>query len=240
MKQRFQVIAEDDWLVYVCKPSGLLTLPHRYEPHLPNLQAQLNRQFGKLFTLHRLDKGTSGLLVFAKTAEAHRAMSRLFEQRAITKKYRVLVSGHPQPPTGTIRQPLATGSGGKVIPHSKGKSAITHYKVLEHFETISLVEAELETGRTHQIRVHFQYIGYPLITDPLYGARQALFLSDFKTRHFKLGRRQVERPLLQRSALHAFQLEFEHPFTGSLVRVECPLPKDLDATLRQLRKWSKI
>ena len=108
---------------------------------------------------------------------------------------------------------------------------------MEQFRQFALVAADIKTGRTHQIRVHFESMGYPLMVDSVYGARTAFFLSELKQRKFKLGKDQQERPLLERTALHAHSLEFDHPETGEKINFQADLPKDLSAVLRQLRKW---
>ncbi|MCB0593445.1 MAG: RluA family pseudouridine synthase, partial [Phaeodactylibacter sp.] len=126
---------------------------------------------------------------------------------------------------------------GKMTVAKKGKSAVTHYKVAERFRQFTLVEARIETGRTHQIRVHFESIGHPLAVDSLYGRREAFFLSEVKLKRYQLGRDEEERPLMSRMPLHAWKLALEHPHTGERMEFEAPLPKDFAAVLKQLRKW---
>ncbi|MFQ5448233.1 MAG: pseudouridine synthase, partial [Saprospiraceae bacterium] len=121
----------------------------------------------------------------------------------------------------------------------RGKSSLTNYKVMERFQNYTLVEANIKTGRTHQIRVHFQSAGYPLAVDSLYGGKKAFYLSSVKQRKYHLGKNQEERPLMSRSTLHAARLTFEHPRTAERLTFEAALPRDFAAVLKQLRKWAK-
>ena len=157
------------------------------------------------------------------------------------KTYLALLDGAAIPETGTIDRPIAESrtQPGKMVVAKKGKSAVTHYKVVERFRLFTLVEARIETGRTHQIRVHFESIGHPLAVDSLYGRREALNLSEIKQKGYQLGREQEERPLLSRMPLHAWKLALAHPHTEARLELEAPLPKDFAAVLKQLRKWSK-
>jgi 23S rRNA pseudouridine955/2504/2580 synthase/23S rRNA pseudouridine1911/1915/1917 synthase len=122
---------------------------------------------------------------------------------------------------------------------SRGKASLTLYRVMERFRNYTLVEANIKTGRMHQIRVHFQSIGYPLAVDAIYGRTEAFLLSAVKQNKFQLGKEQEERPLISRSTLHAARLAFDHPRTGQRMNFEANLPKDFDAVVKQLRKWGK-
>lgn len=235
----YQIIWEDEHLLVADKPSGLLTIPDRYRTHLPNLYHMLQEQYGEMYIVHRLDKGTSGLVCFAKTAEAHRLLSLQFQERRPLKQYYALVNGVPYETEGTIEVGLvANKEGGMRVDNKRGKPSSTIYEVEEAFRQHALIKATILTGRTHQIRVHFKHIGHPLAVDPLYGGGEALFLSDIKRKRFNLKRQTEEHPLLQRVPLHAFHLELEHPITEEHLTVESPLPKDMRAVLNQLRKWS--
>lgn len=240
MKRAYEIIHEDESIVVVSKAAGVLTIPDRYQPEKYNLFDQLNRQFGKVFVVHRLDKETSGILLFAKTEEAHRHLSQQFENRTVRKYYLALLDGELPEGEGKIEKPLAPHQHHpeRMVVKPKGKPSLTIYRVLERFRSFTAVEAQILTGRTHQIRVHFQSIGYPLAVDAIYGKRSELFLSEFKKKNFTLGKNKEERPLISRSTLHAQRIAFQHPRTGKQVEFEAPLPKDLRATLNQLQKWA--
>jgi 23S rRNA pseudouridine1911/1915/1917 synthase len=240
MKHSLDIIYEDDSLVALNKPAGLLSIPDRHDPEKPSLYQMLLEKYGDILIVHRLDKGTSGLIVYARTPEAHRHLSLQFEQREVQKIYLALVEGIPFPSEGTIEKALAPHptQAGKMIVSNKGKAALTHYQVTETFRSYAAVEVDIQTGRTHQIRVHMSAIGHPVLADPLYSQREAFYLSEIKGRRFNLGKEQEERPLLERPALHAARLTLQHPATGREIVLEAPLPKDMRATLNQLRKWN--
>ena len=126
----------------------------------------------------------------------------------------------------------------RVVVSAKGKPALTRYQVVEYLGNFTLVRAWILTGRMHQVRVHFQALGYPLVVDPLYGRRDAFYLSEIK-RNYRLAKGEEERPLLSRSALHAEQLTFTHPATEARMTFEAPLPRDMAALVKQLRKWAR-
>jgi 23S rRNA pseudouridine1911/1915/1917 synthase len=239
MKFQINILYEDEAVVVADKPAGLLSIPDRFDPDKSCLVELLNRRYGKVFVVHRLDRETSGVICMAKTEEAHRALSLQFEKRSVEKIYLAIVQGIPHPEQGVIDQPIAAGQSqsGKMIVHRNGKEAVTHYRVLEKFRHMALVEADIKTGRTHQIRVHFQAIGHPLIVDSLYGGKEAFYLSTVKKNKYRLGKDQEERPLMSRATLHAGRLTFDHPLTGRRMTIEAPLPKDFAAVLNQLRKW---
>ena len=241
VKQKLTILFEDDDLVLVNKPPQLLTIPDRYDAEKPSVFQWLTNQYGKIFTVHRLDKPTSGILCFAKTEAAHAELNRQFREREVSKIYYALVDGIPHPTAGIIDQGIAPHptKPGQMMVTNRGKKSVTHYKTVESFGNASLVEADLKTGRTHQIRVHFAAIGHPLLVDELYGTRAAFFLSELKLRRFRLGKDQEERPLMTRTSLHAFRLELTHPATRKRLIYEAPLPKDFGAVVKQLRKWSK-
>jgi 23S rRNA pseudouridine955/2504/2580 synthase/23S rRNA pseudouridine1911/1915/1917 synthase len=180
-------------------------------------------------------------MCFAKTEEAHKFLSQQFEQRVTEKTYLALCDGVPLKKEDTIDIGIAPHPtiSGKMMVSNKGKAAQTSYKVLEEFKAFSLIEAQIHTGRTHQIRVHLHAIGHPLAVDPLYNQRSALFLSEFKRKTFHLAKNKEERPLLARNSLHAWKLRVVHPATAEPLQIEAPLHKDFRAALNQLRKWGK-
>ena len=241
MKKPFEIIHEDDAFVIVGKAPFTLTIPDRYAPEKYNLYHQLKKKYGDIYIVHRLDKETSGILIFARTEEAHKNLSRQFQQRTVEKIYLTIVAGVMHEMEGTIDKPLAPHQHlqDRMVVTKKGKPSVTNFKVIELFKNFSLVEAEIKTGRTHQIRVHFNSMGYPLAVDAIYGKKETLYLSEIKLRKFRLGKNQEERPLMARSSLHAFRLTFDHPVTEEKMVFESSLPKDFKAVVQQLRKWGK-
>lgn len=240
-KDQLDILFEDDALVLINKPSGLLSIPDRYKPELANVKDLLDADLGTCYIVHRLDKDTSGLLCMAKTEEAHRHLSLQFEHRTVVKKYLALVEGSPPYESGEIDRPIGPNpnrSGSMVISKS-GKAALTHYKVVAAFKAYSLLEVEIKTGRTHQIRVHLKAIGCPLAVDPIYHNPEGILLSTIKKRRsYQLGKEQEERPLMSRLSLHAQQLGFTHPVSNEWMTIEAPMHKDFRAVLQQLQKWS--
>jgi len=238
---RLEILHEDEQILVVLKPAGLLTIPDRLGND-DSVQARLERDFGKIFVVHRLDRETSGLLCFARTEAAHRHLSMQFEHHSVGKYYLVLVDGVMQQATGEIDKPIGPHPAipGKMAVSKQGKASFTAYRALEHFKQFTLVEAQLKTGRTHQIRVHFQSIGYPLAVDALYGRRDAFFLSEIKGKKYRTGKfSEEERPLMARTSLHAARLSFDHPESGKRMEFTAELPKDFNAVLNQLRKWGR-
>lgn len=242
MKSNIEIIYEDEALIIVNKPSDLLTIPDRFDPTKPNLYRWLSSQYDdKIFIVHRIDRETSGAICFARTEEAHRHLSQQFEKRTVEKIYLALVEGQPNPPEGEIDKPIGphpTQSGIMTVIRT-GKPALTLYRTIETFKAFSLVEANIKTGRTHQIRVHFKFIGHPLMIDALYGKRDAFYLSEIKGRSYNPNKHNEERPLMSRTTLHASKLTLDHPTTGERLTFEAPLHKDFSAVLNQLDKWNK-
>ena len=185
MKYRSKIIHEDNEIVLMDKASGALTIPDRFKPELFNLYNWLGKKYGKIFTVHRLDRETSGLLVFAKTEKAHKHLSQQFEERSVEKIYQVLVDGVMHETEGEIDKPIGKhpAKSGRMIVSAKGKPSLTLFRVTERFKNYSLVEANIKTGRTHQIRVHFKSIGYPLAVDADYGRSEAFYLSKVKRKY---------------------------------------------------------
>ena len=222
----FEVRYEDDEVLVVDKPAGIVVHPgagrqtgtlasgllHRY-PGLEGIG-----QEGRWGIIHRLDQGTSGLLLVARSAAAFEFLTAELASRRIHRSYLALVHGVPPMPTGTIDAPIgrdpAHPTRKKVVP--EGRPARTHYRVVEGFGTSALLEVDLETGRTHQIRVHLATIGHAVVGDRTYT-------------------RRLEPVRLRRIFLHAARLGFKHPATGEEISVESPLPADLAAALEELR-----
>jgi RluA family pseudouridine synthase len=231
------ILFSDDALLVVDKPAGTLSIPDRYDPELPVAQSMLREEWGNLFVVHRLDKDTSGVLVYARNADAHRALSESFEKRSVAKVYQALVRGAPEWDETTCELPLRP-DGDKlhrtIIDAHHGKPSATSFKVLARYRDCALVEARPASGRTHQIRVHLASLGHPCLCDPIYGDGKPLMLSKLKKRW--KGDPFDERPLLERSALHALCASFPHPVSGELMTIEAPLPKDMRAAIAQLDK----
>ena len=238
---QLDILYEDDDLVVVNKPAGLLVIPDRFKVELPSLNKLLEvRLEQKIWVVHRLDKETSGVICFAKNETMHRYLSILFQEHQVNKYYAGLVIGRVLPPEGRIESPIAEHSSvkGKMVVARRGKAAVTDYKVAEQWPLYSLVQFQIHTGRTHQIRVHMQSIGHPLVCDELYGDGKPFFLSNIKRKYNLSKSEESEKPLLSRLALHAYRLEFEKP-DHTVVRVDAPLPKDMAACINQLNKWTK-
>ena len=230
------IVYEDDDFIALNKPPGLLSIPDREGKEI-SLKRLLQEKYDNILTVHRLDKDTSGLIVFAKNEKAHRHLSIQFEERQTEKIYVGFVVGTPALKKGTINLPIAenTVTRGTMIIHRRGKEAITDYEILEDFGRYSWMQFRIHTGRTHQIRLHLKDMGHPIVADTLYGDGKPLLLSSIKSK-FKLSKNDLEeRPLLNRLALHALQLKFTGP-SGEKVELDAPIHKDLKATLQQLNK----
>jgi RluA family pseudouridine synthase len=212
-------IYQDDYLLAVNKPAGLPTLPDGYNRAAPCLIDLLKLQVGRVWAVHRLDRGTSGVIVFARTAEVHRALNIAFDAHDIHKVYHAIVIGAPDWDEHLIDLPLRPDGDRRhrtVIDRARGKPAVTRVCVLERFAQHTLIEAKPETGRTHQIRAHLAALDLPLAGDVLYGGTDAASLT-------------------QRTALHAHSIEFTHPVTHESVRLSAPYPEDFILMLTRLR-----
>lgn len=230
------IIQESDDYIVLNKPSGLLSIPDREGKEI-SLKVLLNDHYGKVFTVHRLDRDTSGLIIFAKTETAHKFFSQQFENRQTEKIYHGLVVGCPPVAEGSIDAPIGEHpvQRGLMVIHRTGKPSLTDYKVEEDFRQYSWVRFRIHTGRTHQIRVHMKQLGFPIVCDPLYGDGKPFLLSSVKPR-FKLSKDELEeKPMLPRLALHASSLKIENT-DGKMLSLEAELPKDIRASLQQLRK----
>jgi len=240
------IVFEDEHLLVVDKPAGLVVHPaagHETGTLVNALIAHCGDSLSgiggvkKPGIVHRIDKDTSGLLVVAKTDAAHLRLSRLFEDHGrklhLVREYLAFVWGTPSRAHGTIDAPIGRHSTQRermaVVPAARGREAITHWETQENFGVASLVACRLETGRTHQIRVHMAHIGHPLIADATYGA-------GFKTKTALLSENaRAAVATLGRQALHAATLGFEHPVTGEELTFESALPPDLEALRAALR-----
>jgi 23S rRNA pseudouridine1911/1915/1917 synthase len=239
LKLTDHTIFQTESFIAINKPAGLLTIPDR-EGKEVSLKTILQERFGQVFTVHRLDRETSGVVVFALNESMHKHLSQQFENRETRKIYNGLVLGKPAEEEGVIQEPIAEhpNKKGLMTVWRKGKESITEYKLLENFRYYSWMEFRILTGRTHQIRVHMKHLGHPIACDPLYGDGKPLLISEIK-RNYKLSQSaDEERPILSRLALHAAQLSFKG-IDGEDILLEAPLPKDLRASINQLGKQKR-
>jgi 23S rRNA pseudouridine1911/1915/1917 synthase len=219
---RFAVAFEDEHLLVVDKPAGVVVHPGTGHEEGTLVQALAGRVAGggdgaRPGVVHRLDRDTSGLLVLARTEQAHFALSELIRRRAITREYLAAVAGRPRARTGTIDAPLGRDRRVRTrmsTDTDDPRDAVTHFEIVEALPDASILRVRLETGRTHQIRAHLLAIGHPVLGDPEYGRPAAG---------------------LRRQFLHARRLAFTHPVTGEPIDLESPLPDDLQAALARLR-----
>jgi 23S rRNA pseudouridine1911/1915/1917 synthase len=230
-----EILFENEEFVALNKPAGLLSVPDRIQS-APSLKDLLAEKYGNIFTVHRLDRETSGVIVFAKTPEAHQHLSLVFQERLVEKKYFGIVWGAPATASGIIDLPMMEhpGKNGTMVVSRKGKPASTGYEVVENLGRYSLIQFNLFTGRTHQIRVHMKETGHPILCDPLYGDGKPFFVSSLK-KNYKQSDWDEEKPILNRLALHAAMLSFSDQH-GKQFTLEAEMPKDLRALINQMKK----
>jgi len=235
-KNLYQTVYEDDHFIAINKPAGLLSIPDR-EQTQTSLKDLLIAKYGKIFTVHRLDKDTSGLIIFAKDEAMHKYFSQLFESRNIEKYYRAIVMGSPQNESGTIDAPIGEHPlhKGLMNIHRNGKPSVTDYKVITANKHFSLVEFQLHTGRTHQIRVHSKHIGHPIAVDDMYGDGKPVMISSFKKKYKLSKHDEEERPIISRLALHSYRLKFKDA-DGKEIELTAESPKEFRALMQQLDK----
>lgn len=235
-KEEMKIIYQDDNILAVNKPAGMLVIPDQHTDESKTLVGRLKKILGKkIWVVHRIDRDTTGVIIFAKNAEAHRFISMQFEAGEIKKKYFALLSGVVEQDEGVIDKPILV-SGRDVMIDAAGKKSVTDFKVLERFKGYTFVQAEPLTGRRHQIRIHFRSLGHPLAIDAEYGSGDPLLLSSFK-RHYKI--KGAEKPLMDRLTLHAASISLILPDSGGMRTFEAAVPKDMEITLKQLRKYGK-
>lgn len=239
------IIYEDNDIIVINKPPNLIVHPVRGNLHgtLVNALAyyadKLSSGLGEFRPgiVHRLDKNTSGVIVTAKNDIAQWKIARQFERRQVNKTYLAIIHGTPELTADRINVPLGAHPKirEKYVTRSiTGKQAVTFYEVLETFRGFSLLKVAPKTGRTHQIRVHLSYIKHPIVADDMYGGKVVYpwQLQDAEA--------LPQNPIINRTALHAWTLEFKHPTTGEMVKFEAPLPQDMQNLLDMLRKHRKI
>jgi len=218
------LLYQDEALLAINKPAGLRTLPDGYDRSAEHVKSLLEPAYGRLWIVHRLDKDTSGVLLIARNAAAHKALNTQFDRRSASKIYHALLIGAPPWKTITLDAPLKPDGDRhhRTVPHPQGKPAATHVRVLEPLGDYTLIEAAPQTGRTHQIRAHLWAAGFPLAADSLYAGRDKLIVAG-----------QV---VLARCALHARSLELIHPVSAQPLRLEAPYPPDFSTALEHLRQ----
>jgi RluA family pseudouridine synthase len=230
------VIWCDESLLVINKPAGLLTIPDGYDPNAPHLKIILAPEYGPVWIVHRLDRQTSGVIVLARNASAHRNLNTQFQDREVKKIYHALVVGNPNWDYKTVDLPLRVNAGRRhrtVVDHRKGKSSITRFKVLERFWGNCMLEASPLSGRRHQIRVHLAEQGLPIAGDDLYGNDNQLHISNQDNSLEVIT--QSESPFLNRTGLHAWSIELVHPNSHQISLFEAPYPEDFSNALDSLR-----
>lgn len=240
------IVYEDDALLVINKPAGLVvhpghgnytgTLVNALAFHFENLPLNSSERPG---LVHRIDKDTSGLLVVAKTEQAMAFLAKQFEEKTSEREYIALVWGNVVEDEGTVTGDIARHAKDRmqmaVVPDGEGKHAVTHYKVLERFGYVTLVSCKLETGRTHQIRVHMKHIGHTLFNDERYGGNLIL-----KGTTFTKYKQFIDNcfKVLPRQALHAKTLGFQHPITKEFMSFDTELPEDMKECIAKWRTYS--
>lgn len=239
------VFFEDEHLLVVNKPAGMMVHPASgiYSGTLVNALLHHCRGLSEVGgplrpgIVHRLDKDTTGLLMVAKTDQAHAHLADQLARRVVRREYRAIVWGQFASPKGSIDSPIGRHRVNKkkmAIRLVEGRKALTHYRVDEEFGICSSLSLKLETGRTHQIRVHLAHLGHPVLGDPKYGGRRKK-LAGLRQAGQKMGQELLR--LMPRQALHARMLGFTHPQTGTFMQFEADLPEDMEVTLKRLRGW---
>jgi RluA family pseudouridine synthase len=211
------ILFQDAHILVIDKPANLPVLPDGWEKDAPYLAKTLEEEFGRVFLIHRLDKITSGVMVFARDAETHRALNMQFQDHEVEKIYHAIAEGNPTWEEKTAKHPLRANVGHKhrtMVDDRNGKPSETRFKILKRFPTAALVEATPRTGRTHQVRVHAYAVGHPLLGDSLYGAQTT--------------------EVIARPALHALSLTFTHPITRVRLTFNAEYPRDFATALKFL------
>ncbi len=223
------IVYEDDDIIVVNKPKGMVVHPAAGNPDSTLVNALLFHCKGQLSGIngvmrpgivHRIDKNTSGLLVVAKSDRAHVSLSEQIKEHSMTREYRAVVYGHLKSEEGTVDAPIGRSANDRkrmCVTDKNSKNAVTHYRVIEEFRDFTYIKCKLETGRTHQIRVHMSYIGHPLAGDDVYGPKKVI-------------------TELTGQCLHAIKLGFKHPVTGEYMEFDSDLPEYFNSFLEKIRK----
>jgi len=222
----------DDHFIVLNKPAGLRVIPDGYDPSLPNLRGLLNNQFERVWVLHRLDKETSGVILFARDAETHRALNLQFQKREVQKQYHLIIIGTPPWKTATALYPLCTNGDRKhrtVVAPQNGKPAQTDFSVIRSFSFHSLLTAQPHSGYTHQIRGHISSRGFPILGDRLYWKASA-----HKTSSSSPKQPPKTSHLISRVGLHAHTITFCDPYTNKLCTFSANYPTDFINCLNKI------
>jgi RluA family pseudouridine synthase len=246
------VLFEDTHLLALNKPPRLLTSTDRSDPQRPNLMSLLHHDIvhgaswararpglSYLMNAHRLDFETSGVVLLAKSKSVLIALANLFGSEKVNKIYVALVHGLPKANSFAVEAKLAphpSKTGLVRVDPKRGTRSRTDLEVREHFAGYTLLRSSLRTERSHQIRVHLQHVGLPIVGDAAYGGR-ALLLSRLKS-EYRLKPNKAERPLISSTALHAEELSFDHPATGERLKITAPWPNDLTVAVKYLRRYA--
>ncbi len=238
----YKIVHEDDNLLVVDKAAGIPVIPERVNTAAVALSRQLQNRYGRngeqaIWVVHRIDRDTSGLLLFARNAGAHRAYSALFQEKNIHKRYLAICRGNAAEAAGVIDAPIRiTPKGRAVIDLQRGKPSVTRYFLERQYRQFAVIRAEPETGRQHQIRIHLKSIGLPLAVDPLYGTAGPVDLSMIK-RGYRYKKDEAPRPLISRLSLHCAGLSFTDPLSGEQKSFNAEIPGDMRALIKSLDRW---
>ena len=237
----YTVLYQDKYIVALNKASGISVSQDRWDPNVPRLDNLASEELGKLYTVHRIDKDTSGVIIYARDAETHAKLCEAFENREIHKTYHAFVYGRPQWDELVCESKLRPDGDNlhrTVIDKKHGKPSTTKFSVIssstagkKNCYNYSWICAEPITGRTHQIRVQLAQEGFPIVCDALYGTSAPFYLSKIK-KNWK-GDAFLERPLLSRLGLHAYKIEFIHPVTQANIEIIAPYWKDMSSLKNQ-------
>jgi 23S rRNA pseudouridine1911/1915/1917 synthase len=224
------IVYEDDVLIVLDKPAGLLSVPLERQSEAPSVLDQVAEHLRphrkwRALVVHRIDRDTSGLVVFAKEALAQSRVKEQFKRHSVERVYRAVVYGHPDPPAGTWRDRLVWDQRALIQKEThprdaRGMDAVSHYQVVERFRAASLIEVRLETGKRNQIRIQSRLRGHTLVGE----------------RRYVYGPEELRPIHFERQALHAYRLAFDHPLSGEPLRFEAPIPADLADLLTRLRR----
>jgi 23S rRNA pseudouridine955/2504/2580 synthase/23S rRNA pseudouridine1911/1915/1917 synthase len=234
MRYKSEVVFEDDDLIIINKAPGISSVADRFDTSAPHLLKWVNQQFETALPVHRLDHDTSGLICFAKNRDTQAHLSAAFSNREVEKRYKAIILGVPNDSQGSIDARIFKPENkNQVFISPKGKTALTNFWVEKKYKGYALLDIEIKTGRTHQIRIHLKHIGHPLLVDPLYGGKDCFLLSSIKHRY--RGEKVDEKPLLNRTPLHAYSLGLPMR-DGTIRKFTTPMPKDMAAVLNQFDK----
>lgn len=237
--KKWTIVHEDEDIIVVDKPALFPSIPDRYDNGILNVKSMLQEKRPGIIVTHRIEKETSGLMLFTKNEKAHKHISDQFDNGTMTKIYKAIAINTPPEPVGQIDLAMTSSEHSRraMALNVKGKVASTRYKVIETFQNFCFLDIKLLTDRMHQIRLHMSSIYCPLACDNMYGEGKSVMLSHIKRKYRRSG--EQEKPLMERPALHSSDLEFIHPSTKEKIVLSAELHKDMKAVLNQLRKNEK-